>query len=229
MTYIITIIGEDSIYMASDSRMHDFIDREIGGVMYKEIRAISDGIQKTFFLENPNIGIQFFGNGVLPYEGKKFPLSYFIKKLKNIQGASIEENFAMIFNFFKDLSIEGNTGQYVRGIMSAIDGNDKKVCMFNTFDNSFETRVFPAGVCIQNEKVGGNFSLGKSEIIKEIKRRISKKSREKWWAIGGDITLLEITKDSHSFILGFEEDLDNLKWKPINPPKLEKYNLTPDD
>ena len=238
MTYTITIAGENSIYMASDSRLNYFEDKEINGEKYQEIKAIADCIQKTFFIENLKIGIQFIGIGFFPDKDEKFPLSYFIKKLSDKENISVEKNFEIVFNFFKDLSIERNTGQYVKGVMSAIKNNDKKICLFNTFDNHFEIRRLQAGQYVDSEKVKGNFSLDKDGIIKEIKRRIAEKSLEKWWSIGGEITLLEIKENSYNFLLNsndfkesqtelircFNEDLNKIKGRIINPPRLEKYD-----
>lgn len=240
MTYTITIAGEKSIYMASDSRLNYHEDKEIGGVKYQKITAIADCIKKTFFIKNLKIGIQFIGIGFLPEKEEKYPLSYFIKKLATKKNISVEKNFEIVFNFFKDLSIKGDTGQYVKGVMSAMNKNDKKVCLFSTFDNRFEIKELQAGQYIDSENVIGDFGSDKSQIIKEIKRRIMKKSQEKWWSIGGEITLLEIKEDSHSFLLDFNdfkgsqkelvrcfnEDLDKIKGKRINPPILEKYDLT---
>ncbi|MCK4647619.1 hypothetical protein KAT24_01665 [Candidatus Pacearchaeota archaeon] len=230
MTYTITIANEDSIYMASDSRMNYFKDKEINRERYQEIMAIADGIQKTFFIENLNVGIQFIGVGFLPEGNKKYPISYFIEKLKNKEGSSAENNFKMIFNFFKDLSRAGNTGQYVKGVMSAVDLGKKKVCRFNTFNNSFEITELQKGNYLDSEGVNGNFGQDEASIIKEIERRINLKSQEKYWFIGGNITLLKITEDSFNFLMNFEEDFDNfnqIRWNVLNPPHLEPYE-TPD-
>ncbi len=239
MTYIITLAGKDSIYMASDSRLEYFNEKEINGEKYKEIVAFADCIKKTFFIENLKIGIQFSGIGFLPDKEEKYPLSYFIKKLEDKNSSSVDESFELVFNFFKDLSIEGDTGQYVKGIMSAIDKGDKKVCLFNTFDNDFRVEKLEPAQYVENEKIGGSFSLSKDKIIQEIKKRIAQKSREKWWTIGGKITLLEINQESHSFLLEsddfsqsqkelircFRGDLNKINGRILTYSKLVKYEL----
>jgi len=227
MTYIITVAGKDSIYMASDSRLNYFKDKIIDGEKHQEILAIADGIKKTFFIESLRIGIQFLGIGFFQENEERYPISYFIKKLEGKESNSIEESFEIAFNFFKDLSIEGDTGQYVKGVMSAIDGENKKVCLFNTINNDFRIKILTQNQFIDSENNKEDFSSNENELIEEIKERIIEKSKEKWWTIGEEITLLKLEKDSFSFLSDFEEDLENfnkIKWRRINPPKLDKYN-----
>jgi len=226
MTYIITLAGKDSIYMASDSRMNYFKDKVVDGEKYQEVLAIADGIKKTFFIKKLKIGIQFLGIGFFPDGDSKYPISHFIRKLENKKSSSIDESFKLVFNFFKDLSIKGNTGQYVKGVMSAIEGQDKKICLFNTFNNDFRVMKLMQGKFLDSENNQENFSLNEDKILEELEERIIKKSKEKWWTIGGEITLLKLTKDSFNFLLDFEEKFNSfseIKWDRINPPKLDKY------
>jgi hypothetical protein len=218
------VAGKDSIYMASDSRMNYFEDKEIDGKRYQEIKAVADGIQKTFFIGNLGIGIQFLGIGFFPEGDKKHPISYFIKKLASKKKSLVEEDFKFIFDFFKRLSVKEDTGQYVKGIMSAFENGCKKICLFNTFNNDFRIKELQAGEYIDSENITGGFSRDKESIVEEIKKRINTKSEEKWESIGGNITLLEIKKGSFNFILDFEEDFNKIKWKDVNPPMLKKYD-----
>ncbi len=230
MTHLITFASRDSIYMASDSRMNYFKDREINGEKYQEIIAVADGIQKTFFIENLKIGIQFLGAGFFPEGNKKYPLSYFIEKLRSKKSYSVEENFKTIFDFFKNLSVEKDTGQYIKGVMCAIDSGNKKVCLFNTFNTDFRVVELHEGNGIDSEEMEGDFGKNEVDITKEIKRRINIKSKEKWRYIGGDITLLKIEEDSFCFLLNFNESFksfNEIKWRIFSHPVLEKYQLTP--
>lgn len=228
MTYIITIAGKDSIYMASDSRLNYYVDKIVEGEKYQEIQAISDGIKKIFFLENLNIGIQFCGIGFFKEGDKKYALSHFIKKLEKRKSNSIEESFKIVFEFFQEISSLGDAGKYVQGVMCGIENKNKKFCFFNTFNNDFKIRIPDKGKPICNQENPPKFSLDETNWKKEINEVIKEKSKEKCWSIGGEITLLKIEKDSFKFLSEFEEKFDsfeNIPWKVFKNPILEKYSL----
>lgn len=240
MTHIITVANNDSIFMGSDSRLNYFEDKVIKGEKYQEIKAYADCIQKTFFINSLNIGVQFLGIGYFLDNGEKYPLSHFINKLEEKKSTSIENSFKITFDFFKELSEVNNTGQYVKGIMSGIDGNNlKKVCVFNTFNNDFRIQELKARQFIDSEDIQRGFQLDENKIIQEIKKRIEEKSKEKWWTIGGDLTLLKINRDKSEYVLKsnnftgsqkelidcFNNNLAKIKGHVINPSRLEKYSF----
>lgn len=127
MTYIITARTKESILMASDTRLDYHHDKVINGEKYQEITAVADCIRKTFFIDKAKIGIQFLGIGYFPdTDGEKYPLSYFISKIYSKKyGKNFKTNAQTIFDFFKEISKKGDTGQYVKGIMSGFSKHNK--------------------------------------------------------------------------------------------------------
>jgi hypothetical protein len=243
MTYIITAKCKESIIMASDSRLNYHGDVNINGILYQEIKAIADCIQKTFYINKAKIGIQFLGIGYFPIEdGSRQPLSYFIKKLEALEyDYSMQNRFAKINDFFKRICIEGNVGQYVKGIMIGFYNGKSFICTFNTFNNQYEVKPFLDGQFVDSENNKHQFSIIESEAIDEIKNRINKASEQNPWSIGGTIDILKIKQDgSYEFIEKnnnifegtqeelihcFNNNITRIKGIIINPPRLEKYNL----
>ncbi|OHD12663.1 MAG: hypothetical protein A2086_09370 [Spirochaetes bacterium GWD1_27_9] len=240
MTYIITVRTNESILMASDSRLNYFEDKIINGKKYQEITALADCIQKTFFLNKLRIGIQFLGIGYFPENGIKYPLNYFIRKADNIQYVkNFKINANNIYNFFNNLSINGDTGQYVKGICTSFIKNKAYIATFNTFNNEFNCKELLVGQFIDSENNFEPFPRTEKEAIIEIKRRIKQKEIEKWWTIGGPIDILRITEKKTEFISknsnvfnGTQDDLiyyfnnniEKLNGKILNPSKLVEYS-----
>lgn len=241
MTYIITSRTNDSILMASDSRLNYFHDKVVNGERCQEITAIADCMEKTFFIESANIGIQFQGIGYFPDNGENYPIAHFIESLENI---NYEHDFVKdskkIFDFFYKMSVENDTGQYVKGIMTGFDNGISYIATFNTFNNQFSTQQLFPGNFVDSENSNNQVPVNEKEAIAEIKNRIKQKEKEKWWTIGGPIDILKITNDSFEFIEkntntfcgnqnelldNFKNNIGKINGKILKTPKTEKYNL----
>ena len=242
MTYIITHRNDESILMASDSRLNYFEDVDINGVKYQNITAVADCIQKTFYVESVSIGIQFIGIGYFKDGSEKYPLAHFHDRLEEITYTSnIEHNFKSIYHHFVRMSTEGDTGNYVKGVMTSFTLEKAYLCTFNTFNNTFKVQQLLIGDQIDSEGNMTPFSNDRDEAMKEIIQRIQDASRAKYWTIGGDIDILELKPGGPGeFIrLGknkfdgsqtqllhhFRHSIGKINGKILNPPKLEQYNL----
>jgi hypothetical protein len=241
MTYIITKRTEDSILMASDSRLNYFNDKDINGIKHQEIVATADCVQKTFFIKNANIGIQFLGIGYFPENDEKYPLSHFIKKIENLD---FKNDFGLdskiVFDFFNQLSKENDTGQYVKGIMTGFQNKKAFITNFNTFNGDFEFQELNIGVQIDSEKNSELISTDRNDAVLEIKNRIKLKEENSWWNIGGEIDLLEITENSSNFIERnntvfngsqkelidrFQNDILSIKGRILKEAKIIPYKM----
>ena len=233
MSYIITIRIKESILMASDTRLNYHYDKEINGEKFQVIIAVADCIRKTFFIDKAKIGIQFLGIGYFPDDdGEEYPLSHFVRKLYDEKySENFKKNAQIIFDFFKKISKEGDTGRYVKGIMAGFSENNKSyVCIFNTYNNDFEIKELNVGQFIDSENNKTQFPCGREEAIEEINKRITRKSKEKFRIIGGPIEILEITPEKALFIQesknlfeGSKREL--VKCLEINPQKINGYIL----
>jgi hypothetical protein len=241
MTYIITKRTEDSILMASDSRLNYFIDKDINGIKHQEIVATADCVQKTFFIKKANIGIQFLGIGYFPENDEKYPLSYFIKRIGNLD---FKNDFGLdskrVFDFFNQLSNENDTGQYVKGIMTGFQNKKAFITNFNTFIGDFEFQELDIGGQIDSEKNSELISTDRNDAVLEIKNRIKLKEENSWWNIGGEIDLLEITENSSNFIERnntvfngsqkelidrFQNDILSIKGRILKESKIIPYKM----
>lgn len=242
MTYIITVRTKESILMASDTRLDYHHDKIINGEKYQEITATADCIRKTFFINKAKVGIQFLGIGYFPADGEKYPLSHFISELYGKKyGKDFETNARTIFNFFKEISKEGDTGQYVKGIISGFSKNNKSyVCTFNTYNNDFEIKEFNEGQFVDSENNINIFPHTEPETIEEINKRIKAKSVEKYWNIGGPVEILKIThrggvfiQENKNLFYGTQKELENyfnndirkIDGQVLQTPYLEKYHF----
>ena len=241
MTYIITSRTNDSILMASDSRLNYFNDKIIDGKRCQEIVAIADCIEKTFFIESAAIGIQFLGIGYFPDNGENYPLAHFKAKLEKLDyDKDFNKDSRRIFNFLSEMSIVNNTGQYVKGIMTGFKNEISFVATFNTFNNEYNIQQLFQGNFIDSENNKNQLPVNEQEAIIEIKNRITEKEKEKWWTIGGPIDILKITNNSFEFIEknkstfngnqnelidNFKNNISHINGKVLETPKIEKYNL----
>jgi len=241
MTYIITARTNDSILMASDSRLNYFHDKVVNEEKCQVITAIADCIKKTFFVKSAKIGIQFLGIGYFPDNGENYPLSHFIYKLEKL---CFENDFPKdskkVFDFLLNMSVKNNTGQYVKGIMAGFRNNISYIATFNTFDNEFNVQQIYPGNFVDSENNNNQISIIEKEAIDEIKKRIKDKEKEKWWSIGGQIDLLQIKNNSFEFleknpnvfegnqkelINNFNNNIKKINGKILQNPIIEKYNL----
>lgn len=241
MTYIITARIENSILMASDSRLNYFQDKVINGQKYQEIIAIADCIEKTFFIESAQIGIQFVGIGYFPDNGENYPLSHFIHKIEKLEFKNeFDEDSKIIFDFLLKMSEKNNTGQYVKGIMSGFNKDNSYITSFNTINNQFDVQQIYPGQFIDSESNVRLLPVTEKETIEEIKSRIRDKEKEKWWTIGGSIDILQIKVESYRFIEkntdifdgtqkelldSFKNNIKKINGKILDIPKIEKYSL----
>lgn len=229
--------------MASDTRLDYFNDKIISGEKYQEVYLVADCIRKTFYIDGAKIGIQFLGIGYFPdIDDKKYPLAHFIEKLRNKKYENdLQINARSIFDFLTEISIEGDTGQYIQGIMAGFNKkNEPFICTFNTYNNTFEIKEFDVGQFIDSEKNGTYFPDTDPKAIEEINKRINQKSKEKYWHIGGPVEILKINREGGVFIQengrlfnGSQEDLLNyfngnieeIGGQVLKVPHCEKYTL----
>lgn len=241
MTYIITHRTEELILMASDTRLSYHYDKIINGEKCQEIVAIADCIQKTFFINKAKIGIQFLGIGYFADGIERYPLSHFLDKIEELQFVKdFKVDCRKIYDFLKIISIEGDTGNYVKGIMAGFAKKKSIACTFNTYNNEFSLKELNDGDFIDSEgnriPISSNTDIAKREIIERIKE----KSKVKWWNIGDQVEMLAITEKSANFISKsssiFNDSMpsliEKLKLFPesingriISPPHIEKYDL----
>lgn len=241
MTYIIAKRTNDSILMASDSRLNFFNDKTINGVRCQEIFATADCIQKTFFILSANIGIQFQGIGYFPDNGECYPLGYFIEKIENLEFKDdFSTNSKLIYDFFVGISNVNDTGQYVKGIMTGFEKENAYITIFNTFNNDYQQQQLVLGNQVDSEGNGDLISNNTIEAIASIKQRINIKENQQWWNIGGPIDILKITMDSAEFveinrnvfngsqkelIYNFQNNLEKIQGKIFREPKILPYNF----
>lgn len=241
MTYIITKRTNDSILMASDSRLNYFSDKVINGVRCQEITAIADCIQKTFFIRNANIGIQFSGIGYFPDNGEGYPLGYFIEKIENLKFVDdFTTKSKLIYDYFVGLSNVNDTGQYVKGVMAGFENKSAYITTFNTFNNDYQQQQLMQGNQVDSEGNGILISNNTIEALNSIKQRINTKANLRWWNIGGTIDILKITEDSSEFIeknsnvfngshkeliYNFQNNLERIQGKILREPKIVPYNF----
>jgi hypothetical protein len=241
MTYIITARTENSILMASDSRLNYFEDKVINGQKSQEIIAIADCIEKTFFIESAQIGIQFLGIGYFPDNGENYPLSHFIHKMEKLDFKNeFDADSKKIFDFLLKMSEENNTGKYIKGVMSWFNKNNSYIASFNTFNNQFDVQQIYPGQFIDSESNVKSLPVAEKETIKDIKSRIRDKEKEKWWTIGGSIDILQIKAESYEFIEkntdifdgtqkelldSFKNNIKKINGKILDIPKIVKYSL----
>ena len=240
MTYIITQRNQNSILMASDTRLNYFNDIEIEGDKHQKITLTADCIQKTFYIKKAKMGIQFLGIGYFPDGENKYPLSHFINQLESLKYVkNFKINSKTIFDFFNSLSNEEDTGQYVKGIMTGFVKKKAHITTFNTFDGTFECIEFGIGKHVDSEGNKNDFSRNEEQVITEIKRRINLKEEEKWWSIGGPIDILKITQEGGKFLTlnknsfkgtqsellhCFQNDIGKINGKILKEPKIIKYS-----
>jgi len=219
MSYIITARANESILMASDTRLNYFNDKIINGEKYQEIVAVADCIRKTFFIKKARIGIQFLGIGYFPdVNDEEYPLSHFINKLYDEKyDEDFKTNAQTIFNFLKKISKQGNNRQYVKGVISRFSKNDESyLCIFNTYNDNFEIGEFNVGQFVDSEDNSNPFPNIEAEAIMEINRRINKASEKKYWCIGGPIEILKITSKEGIFIQENTRLFNGTKRKLVN-------------
>lgn len=232
--------------MGSDTRLNYFKDVEENGVRYQKISATADCIRKTFFISKAGIGINFVGIGYFEDEelnnNQRYPLSHFINKLDqhNFSNDNIEK-FQYLYQYFNRISVVGDTGQYIKGVMTNLTNDSSYICTFNTFNNSFELSEFQIGDFIDSENNNNPFPLNSDEIKLEINKRISQKSIEKQYQIGGPVEIIELLSDrtfqflqeSDCIFEGTQSDLFNnfntnlglIRGVKIDPPVLIEYDL----
>lgn len=243
MTYIITTRTRESILMASDTRLNYHYDKEIKGEKYQEIVAVADCIRKTFFIQKAKLGIQFLGIGYFANaNGEKRPLSYFINKLYSKKyGENFKINAQIIFDFLKTISKEGDTGKYIKGIMTGFSKNNKAyICTFNTYNNDFKTKEFKVKQSVDSENNTNIFPITNSEAIEEINKRINEASKKKYWNIGGPVEILEINREEGRFVQKntklfdgsqkelvsyFKNDISKINGRIFKKPYLKKYHF----
>jgi hypothetical protein len=205
MSYIITVRTNESILMASDTRLNYFDEVTLNGKKYQRIIAVADCIRKTFFIEKAKIGIQFLGIGFFQdIDGEKYPLSHFVSRIDNmlpLYGYDFEANSKKIFEFLKGISRAGDTGRYVIGIMSGFSKNGVSyLCDFNTYNNEFEIKEFHTGLFVDSENNRNPFPTSEKEAIEEINKRIDSVAMKKCWSVGGPVEILKITYEGGVFI-----------------------------
>ena len=227
--------------MASDTRLNYHNDIVINGKKCQEIVAIADCIQKTFFIRKANIGIQFLGIGYFADGQEKYPLSHFLNNLDKLSYVkNFKANCRNIYDFLKEISNEGDTGNYVKGVMAGFMKKKSFVCLFNTFNDSIEVKELGVGQFVDSEKNSAPISSVTDDAKNEIVRRIQAKSKVKWWNVGGQVEVLSITNKKAEFLLkssaifnGNMTDLiGKLRFNPesingriVSPPHIEEYNL----
>jgi hypothetical protein len=241
MTYIITHRSTDSILMASDTRLNYHNDKEVNGKKFREIVAIADCIQKTFYIDEAQIGIQFLGIGYFTDGDDKYPLHHFIGELNNLSFTNVfEENCRCIYDFLKNISIEGDTGNFVKGVMAGFMNHRPYTCCYNTYNDNFQIKELGVGQFIDSEGSSVSISSATDRAQNEIVERIKNQSRVKWWSIGEEVDLLAINEEDASFIHkspsaftgNMTELLQKLRFSPesingrvVSPPHREEYNL----
>jgi hypothetical protein len=195
----------------------------------------------TYFIESAKIGIQFLGIGYFPDNGENYPLAHFIDKLEKI---CYEKDFikdsTKIYDFLLRMSVENDTGQYVKGIMAGFNNGVSYVATFNTFNHQFKVQQLYPGNFIDSENNKNQIPIDENEAIDEIKNRIKDKGNEKWWSIGGPIDFLKIKNNSFEFlerntntfngtqnelIDNFKNNISKINGEILKTPKIEKYNL----
>ena len=73
------------------------------------------------------MGIGYFADG-----NEKYPLNHFIDELNRLSFTGVfEDNSRSIYDFLKRISIQGDTGNYVKGIMAGFMKHQSFVCLFN--------------------------------------------------------------------------------------------------
>lgn len=227
--------------MASDTRLNYHNDKIINGEKCQEIVAIADCLQKTFFIKKAKIGIQFLGIGYFADGTEKYPLSHFLDKIEELQFVkNFKTNCRTIYDFLKKISTEGDTGNYVKGIMAGFAKKKSTACIFNTYNGEFSLKELNVGNFIDSEGNGTTISSNTDIAKKEIIERIKERSRDKWWNIGDQVEILAITEKGANFILksssifngNMTSLIEKLRFSPesinghiISPPRIEKYDL----
>ena len=227
--------------MASDTRLNYHNDKVINGKKHQEIVAIADCIQKTFFVKKAKIGIQFLGIGYFADGKEKYPLSHFLNELEKLSYVkTFKVNCRNIYDFLKGISTEGDTGNYVKGVMAGFMKKKSFVCLFNTYNNDFNVKELGIGQFVDSERNETPISSVTDNAKKEIVERIQKKSKVKWWNIGEQVEMLAITEKNADFPLkssaifngNMTNLLEKLRFSPesingriISPPHIEEYNL----
>lgn len=227
--------------MASDTRLNYHNDIIVDGKRCQEIVAIADCIQKTFFIKKAKIGIQFLGIGYFADGNEKYPLNHFIKELEELPYVNnIKVNCRKIYDYITQISTVGDTGNYVKGIMSGFMKKKSFVCIFNTYNDNFQVKALDIGQFVDSENDETPISSSTEKAQKEIIERIRKKSKVKWWNIGEDVEVLAITlekavflsKSSEIFNGNMTSLIEKLRFSPksisgriVSPPYIEEYNL----
>lgn len=175
--------------MASDTRLNCRLPH----LLY----FIADCIQKTFYIDKANVGIQFSGIGYLLDREDEYPLSHFIDKLNNLTFVKdFNYNCKIIVDFFKNIiNIENNTNVYIKGIIAGFKQEKSVVCIFNTRNSEFITKEIDPGQSVDNENSKESLSREEEISIKQIINIIKLKSKYAWWSIGEEVDMISITKN----------------------------------
>jgi hypothetical protein len=245
MTYIISAITDKSILMASDSRLNyhkEEIDSSTGA-RYQVITATADCINKTFLIRPHNIGIQFLGIGYFPDNGEKYPLIHFIPQITDrlLSTDSILIKFKKIYENLKKLTVIGDTGQYVNGVMTGYQKNIPYIATFNTFVDDFSVNAYEIGSYVESEVCNISRPKDRESVIKYINEKISSVSKERPHDVGGQIEILEIKPDNSSawvqenpmtfngplseLLYKLENEPHTISGQILNPPIKQKLNL----
>jgi hypothetical protein len=244
MTHIITAVLKDSILMASDTRLnyHDVIEKN--GFKYQVIKLTADCTRKTFYLKKAKLGIQFIGIGYLKEGASKYHLSHFLPKLetgiKNKQGIKLK--IKIILNNLREITTQGDDGNYVNGIISGFENNNMYIATFNTFNSEDPLEIINVkeGVFVDSENKIQGIDKKEQLVINQIYDAINYSSKNKPESIGNDIEILKITKNSAKYIkqgsnlfYGNQEELfelmrnniSKINGKILNPPVIQKIDL----
>jgi hypothetical protein len=245
MTYIITAVTDKSILMGSDSRLN-YHNEEIDnstGERFQVILAIADCIRKTLYLSDINIGIQFIGIGYFPENGQKYPISHFIPEILKgiIETDSITSKFKKIYDNLKRMTIKGNTGQYVNGVMAGYENGIPYITTFNTFIDDFTVNAYEVGTYVESESCNEIRPKDREKSIQYINDRITKISQLRPQDVGGPIEVLEIKPDGNynwvqenkNIFEGTVEELfkkwnyepESISGKILNPPIKQKLKI----
>lgn len=205
MTYIISSVTDKGILMGSDTRLniHDVEKSPLTGEQFLVIRATADCIRKTFILKNIGIGIQFIGIGYFTHNNEKYPLSFFIDSFTSDieKYDSLEMKFSKIFKKIKELTQEGNTSQYVNGVMTGYEDEIPYICTFNTFENDFNITKCSVGGHVESGSHNGLIPSEKEKSIEYINKKIQEVSIKQPYDVGGKIEIIEIKSNGECFYI----------------------------
>lgn len=245
MTHIITTVTEESILMASDTRLnyHKIEKNKATWETYQVILAIADCIRKTFYIETLNIWIQFIGIWYFKKNDNRYPLSEFIGEIKKWvqERDSIQEKFIKVFENLKLLTSAWNVWEYVNWVMTWYESSTPYICTFNTFDTNIEITSCLPGAYVESKKNNINIPQNRLQAINYINRRINNLSIERPQDIWGPIEILEIFPDwkikwiqenknifnwsQENLIENWNNNIELINGKILNPPIKQKLEV----